>query len=160
MATEAVLVRKILQKLKAEYGMGVWYKIHTGPFQERGVPDIMGCLRGRFIAFEVKTPDNKDGVTNYQKLQLDRISSAEGKTAVVTSVKEVTDFLKKNFYKIRPKPVLKDHIKSIPNAVESTVESTVEGENTDGTESGTKAQTRKDRRSRSGKANRRKPDKS
>lgn len=155
MATEAVLVRKILQKLKAEYGMGVWYKIHTGPFQERGVPDIFGCLRGRFIAFEVKTPDNKDGVTNYQRLQLDRIASADGKTAVVTSVKEVTDFLKKNFYKIRPKPVLKDHT----NSPSTEVESTVEGDKTDGTESDTKTPTRKDRRSRSGKAHRRKPDK-
>ena len=150
MVKEANLVRKILQKLKTEYPMGVWYKIHTGPFQERGVPDIIGCLRGRFVAFEVKTSDNKDGVTNYQKLQLDRISSADGKCTVVTSVKEVMNFLGKNFYKIRPK----NHLQ-IPSDV---IESTVEGEKTDGTESDTKAPARKTRRSRSRKTDRRKGD--
>lgn len=147
MATEAVLVRKILQKLKAEYPMGVWYKIHTGPFQERGVPDIVGCLRGRFVAFEVKTPDNKDGVTNYQKLQLDRIASAEGKSTVVTSVKETLQFLGKNFYKIRPK----NHLQ-IPTDV---VESTVEGEKSDGTKQ--EKQQAKPQKDRSRKRNRKKP---
>ena len=166
MATEANLVRKILQRLKSEYPMGVWYKIHTGPFQERGVPDILGCLRGRFIAFEVKTPDNKDGVTNYQKLQLDRIKSAEGKAVVVTSVKEVLKYLQKNFYKLRGQtkvPVLNDpkinpeesapdHLQSLPTVVESIVE---EGKS-DGTESDTETPARKNRRTGSGKANRRK----
>lgn len=151
MATEAVLVRKILQKLKIEYPMGVWYKIHTGPFQERGIPDIIGCLRGRFIAFEVKTPDNKDGVTNYQKLQLSRISSAEGKPTVVTSVKEVLQFLGKNFYKIRPK----NHLQTPSDVVESNME----GEKIDGTESKPKAPARKTRRKRDRKTDRRSHDK-
>jgi len=153
MPTEADLVRKILKRLKAEYDMGVWYKIHTGPFQERGVPDIIGCLRGKFIAFEVKTPENKDGVTNYQRLQLDRIKSAEGKAIVVTSVKEVLKYLAKNFHKLRS-----SHLQTPSEVVESSVEVPTEGGNTDGTESDTKAPARKNRRSRSGKANRRKPD--
>lgn len=123
MPTESNLVRKILKKLDMEYPMGVWYKIHTGPFQERGMPDIVGCLRGRFIAFEVKTPDNKKGVTNYQKLQLSRISSAEGKCTVITSAKEAMKFLGKNFYKIRPKT----HLQSPPDMVESTVEGEPDG---------------------------------
>lgn len=99
---EATLVRRILTKLKSEYPHGIWYKIHTGPFQERGVPDIVGCLRGRFIAFEVKTPQAKRGVTNYQQIQLDRINSAEGRATVVRSVKEVMAFLSKHFKTLRP----------------------------------------------------------
>ena len=95
--SEATLVRKILKKLKSEYPTGAFYKIHTGPFQERGIPDIFGCLRGRFIAFEVKTPYNRKGATDYQKLQLSRISIAGGKATVITSVKEALEFLKKNF---------------------------------------------------------------
>lgn len=85
---EAELVRKIIKKLKERYPQGVWYKIHTGPFQERGIPDIIGCLNGLFIALEVKRPDNQKGATEIQKFQLKRISRAKGLSAVVQSVDE------------------------------------------------------------------------
>lgn len=94
--SEHDLVKKILKALRLAYPDDVWYKIYTGPYQERGVPDILGCHKGRFIGLEVKTPKRKkkEGPTLYQQVQLDRIEKAKGISAVVTSVEEA-------FYAIR-----------------------------------------------------------
>lgn len=85
---EPALVRKIVKALKKKYPEDVWYKIHIGPYQERGIPDIIGCHKGRFIAIEVKTPENKRGPTPYQERQLHLIMEAGGYATTVTSVKE------------------------------------------------------------------------
>lgn len=86
--TEAVLVKKIIKALKKKYPKDVFYKVHGGPYQERGIPDILGCHRGRFIGIEVKTPENKKGLTKYQERQLHLIFEAGGYATSVTSVKE------------------------------------------------------------------------
>lgn len=32
-----------------------WYfKVHGGAFQKTGVPDIIACVKGKFVAIEVK----------------------------------------------------------------------------------------------------------
>lgn len=35
---------------------GWWVKIHGSAFQQAGIPDILGCYTGLFIAIEVKCP--------------------------------------------------------------------------------------------------------
>ena len=72
--------------LKKKYPKSVWYKIHIGPYQERGIPDIVGCHNGRFIAIEIKTPENKDGTTKYQRRQIELIIRAGGKAGVITNL--------------------------------------------------------------------------
>ena len=86
--SEANLVRRIIKALKEKYPEDVWWKIHTGLYQERGIPDIIGCHRGRFIGMEVKLPENKKGLTKYQERQLHLIHKAGGYATSVTSVKE------------------------------------------------------------------------
>jgi len=86
---ESDLVRKIIKALKAKYPDDVWYKMHIGPYQERGIPDILGCHKGTFIGIEVKLPSNKKGTTKYQELQLHRIFEAGGYATMATSVEEV-----------------------------------------------------------------------
>jgi len=88
--SEHQLVRKILKALRETYPDDVWYKIYTGPYQERGVPDILGCHNGRFIAFEVKTPErmSREGPTLYQKRQLEKIKKAGGIARAITSPQE------------------------------------------------------------------------
>ena len=61
-------------------------KIHGGPFQAAGIPDIIGCIDGRFVALEVKVPGAR--ATKLQELTLSRIAAAGGIAAVVTSVAE------------------------------------------------------------------------
>ncbi|MDD5354674.1 MAG: VRR-NUC domain-containing protein [bacterium] len=88
---ESAIKKKILKKLRGDYPQGWWVKIHGGPQQERGIPDIIGCLKGKFYAFEVKQPGK--AATLYQQIQLDRISDAGGSARVVTSYAEVKSIL-------------------------------------------------------------------
>ena len=86
--SEADLVRKIIKALKKKYPDSLWYKIHADAFQERGIPDIIGCHHGRFIGIEVKLPTNKKGTTEYQDLQIHRIMRAGGYATTATTVEE------------------------------------------------------------------------
>ena len=89
--SEGTLVRRILKALREKYPNNVWYKIHTGPYQERGVPDILGSHGGYFIALEVKLPGKENTVTKYQKYQIKRIRNSGGYACVVTTVKEARE---------------------------------------------------------------------
>jgi len=56
-----------------------------------GIPDIICCIDGRFVAFEVKTPSGK--LTKLQEITIQRINDAKGKAYKVTSVEEVIQIL-------------------------------------------------------------------
>lgn len=51
---ETRLQQRIQKRLKKEVG-GWWFKVHGGPFQAAGIPDLIGCVEGLFFGFEVKT---------------------------------------------------------------------------------------------------------
>ena len=85
---EKTIVKAIRRYLDQAFP-GVWYKIHGGPYQEAGIPDIVGVYKGQFCAFEVKRPAKRDNVTLNQQYQLDRLKAAGAITGVVTSVEEV-----------------------------------------------------------------------
>ena len=88
---ESRLQSRIMKFLK-NYG-GVWINVHGGMFQTSGVPDIIGCLDGRFYAFEIKTPDKfkrKDhNLSALQKGMLSDLREAGGRAASVCSVARV-----------------------------------------------------------------------
>lgn len=82
--SEANLQRRIQRALKAE---GAWVvKYHSSAVTRRGIPDLLICHRGRFIALEVKLPGGKP--TEHQQAELDAIASAGGGVAIVTTVDE------------------------------------------------------------------------
>lgn len=56
-----------------------------------GIPDIIACIGGRFVAFEVKAPGNK--LTKLQEITLQRIRDAKGQAFKVTSAAEVAAIL-------------------------------------------------------------------
>lgn len=43
--------------------------IHGGIYTERGTPDIIGCINGRFVAFECKRTENEEP-TKIQKWRM------------------------------------------------------------------------------------------
>ena len=88
---EIVIHRAILKTLRA-YG-GTWMKIHGNAQQGAGISDIIGCLDGRFVAFEVKRPDGSHGLSPRQELFLQRISDSGGIAAVVSSPQEAIEIL-------------------------------------------------------------------
>ena len=66
-------------------------KNHGSPFVVRGRPDLEGCLRGRYFAFEVKRPGQEP--TDIQRWALEQILKAGGLCAVVHSLDEAKGFL-------------------------------------------------------------------
>ena len=64
-----------------------FFKEHGGLYGTAGVPDIICCYKGLFIAFEVKTNDGK--TTALQDATIKRIRKAGGIAEIVRSVDEV-----------------------------------------------------------------------
>lgn len=81
--TEPRLVLKIRKALEAE-GHYV-AKIHGGRYSV-GVPDLLVCRDGQFIALEVKLPGKEKNVTDLQSKNLRAIRAADGCAWVVTSM--------------------------------------------------------------------------
>lgn len=67
---------------------GFFWKDAAGPYQQRGIPDIVGVLHGRFCAFEVKRPLLGEA-TPLQERTIQRIQDKGGVAEVVTSVADV-----------------------------------------------------------------------
>lgn len=62
-----------------------------------GVSDILGVLRGRFIAIEVKTPTGR--LSKSQAKFLDEVKANGGMALVARSVQDVDDYLRSMFPK-------------------------------------------------------------
>lgn len=71
-----------------------WYfKVHGGPFQKVGVPDIIACVKGKFVAIEVKRP-NGGVVSKLQQVQMKQIKACGGVVGVARSLNEFIQILK------------------------------------------------------------------
>jgi len=68
-----------------------YWKQHGGQFGTAGLPDIICCINGRFMAFEVKTPVGK--LTKLQEITIQKINAANGKAYKVTSLQEVKEII-------------------------------------------------------------------
>lgn len=93
--TEKDLVDQIRKYLSTIDKLFFW-KEHGGQFGTAGIPDIIVCYKGRFIAFECKRPGNKP--TLLQSITIKKIILAGGMAFVITSleqVKEIISVLKK-----------------------------------------------------------------
>lgn len=86
---ETALTKRVLDKLRKVGGF--WVKIHGGPWQTSGLPDIVGCYLGRFYGFEVKVGDNQP--TKRQALVLSLIEQAGGVSRVVRDPQDALDAL-------------------------------------------------------------------
>lgn len=87
---ERTIVKNALTKLRARGGF--WIKIHGSPFQLAGIPDIIGCYRGRFIAFEVK---REAGMvpTRIQLYQMKKIRAAGGFATLIFTADQALHLL-------------------------------------------------------------------
>lgn len=83
---ESLLVKKIKAMLDSHGALAI--KVHGGPYQQAGIPDLLVCLHGNFIGLEVKVPERRNTLTKLQQQTLDEIKRAGGISAVVTSVEE------------------------------------------------------------------------
>ncbi len=81
---ESRLVSKILKNIRSQGGW--WFKTHGSPYQMSGLPDLIGCHDGRFVALEVKMPGKETDTSPRQEWTMKRIKGAGGVVAVVSSV--------------------------------------------------------------------------
>lgn len=88
---EKDIVAAILRLLKKTPCCYAW-KEHGGMYGVAGIPDIIACMNGRFVAFEVKTETGK--LTKLQEITIQKIRDAKGQAFKVTSAAEVAAILK------------------------------------------------------------------
>jgi len=90
---EKQIVNKIQTYLHVQ---GAWVmKVHGSLFQRAGIPDLIGVLRGRFLAIEVKRPGRQP--TRLQAYVLGQIQRAGGLAFVADSVDVVREVLGREF---------------------------------------------------------------
>ena len=83
---EARISRAIIDALNAE---GIFaFKVHGGPTQMAGLPDIIACVEGIFVGFETKRPETRSHTSARQDYVHGLIRSAKGAAVVVCSAKE------------------------------------------------------------------------
>lgn len=88
---EKDIVSAILRYLKTVPVCFAW-KTHGGMYGTAGIPDIICCYHGMFLAFEVKQPSGT--LTTLQRITLQKINDAKGNAYKVTSLHEVKEILK------------------------------------------------------------------
>lgn len=88
---EKEIVAAVLRLLKGHPHCYAW-KEHGGMYGTAGIPDVIACVNGRFVALEVKRPGNKP--TPLQRATLEQIQKAGGLAAVVTSKAEAEAVLR------------------------------------------------------------------
>ncbi len=82
---EKQITNSILKYLRSLPECFCW-KEHGSAYSS-GIPDIICCISGFFVAFEVKTKSGK--LTKLQEIGIRRIKDAKGIACKVTSVDEV-----------------------------------------------------------------------
>jgi hypothetical protein len=87
---ETKLHKKMMARLRER---GAWVtKIHGGIYSS-GVPDLLVCYLGYFVALEVKLPSNRSKATALQAAQLRQIRASGGYGYVVRSIRDVERIL-------------------------------------------------------------------
>lgn len=85
---ETRLQQAIQKAIRKKYPDVFLFKHWGGPFSPAGIPDLIICLCGHFIAFEVKLPHDRSKTSKIQDETLLDIRKAGGCACVVRSVEE------------------------------------------------------------------------
>lgn len=77
---------------------GFWVVIHQAGYQQKGLPDLIGCPdKGPFAhwfhGLEIKVPGKESTLTDRQKYTLRSIRATGGRGTVCTTVWDALDFV-------------------------------------------------------------------
>lgn len=89
-ATPEAKVKAKIKKFLKEKGVYNFSPIGSA-FGTHGVPDIICCYNGLFIAIEVKAPGKLGTLTANQIAHIEKINSAGGRAIVADSLDKVVD---------------------------------------------------------------------
>lgn len=99
---EGALVSAICKAVEKAH-KDVWiFKVHGGPYQRAGVPDLLMCWEGLFIGMEVKhqKPGEseqaaRERTTLRQRIEIRKIMQSGGMAGVVLSVDQALDLIER-----------------------------------------------------------------
>lgn len=83
--------RDIMKRLRADGAF--CFKVWGSELMMAGLPDIIGCYRGRFFGFEVKHPETREDTSVRQEFVMSKIRDAGGIAEVVCTKQEACDQL-------------------------------------------------------------------
>lgn len=86
---ESKLSRSIMDAIRARSAF--CFKVHGGPLMMVGLPDIVACYKGRFLALETKMPGG--ALHGRQAYVLTRIARAGGVVGIPRSVADALKLL-------------------------------------------------------------------
>ena len=69
------------------------FKVHGNGFMRSGIPDLICCVNGHFVAIEIKRPDGKGKVSKLQEIEIDRIKRSNGIAVVMNNYDEFVKFI-------------------------------------------------------------------
>lgn len=84
---ESRIQKKLMEALERAYPKIYLRKIHQTMYSHSGIPDLLGCLNGNWIAIEVKTNTGK--LTKLQARELKLIDEAGGFGLVCHGEKDI-----------------------------------------------------------------------
>ena len=90
---ESLVQKKLIALLLSTYPSIYVRKIAQGAYSHGGIPDLMGCLNGKFFAIEVKQEDGK--TSRLQDLEIDNIHKANGMALVCYGAKDIEYIVKR-----------------------------------------------------------------
>lgn len=91
---EQAIQAKILRYLKKSG----CYAVKVIQANKAGVPDILCCYKGHFLAFEVKTPETTKRYSKLQDYNIREIRKCGGFAYIVSSEDEIREVLAKFCY--------------------------------------------------------------
>lgn len=83
---ESVLRREIARALRAR-GYVV-YTLHGSALAQPGRPDLVCCIGGRFVGFEIKMSGKESTITPMQRREMTSIRKAGGESYMIVSVED------------------------------------------------------------------------
>ena len=88
------MTEQVIQKSMIKYLKTISYVVKIVSATKAGVLDVIVCYKGRFIAFEVKTPDTKDDTSDLQEYNINEIIKNGGLAYVVWELDQVKEIIK------------------------------------------------------------------
>lgn len=97
---ESSLTNAVARELQRTWPEAFVWKVHGGPMQTAGIPDLAACIRGRYVAIEVKLQGPGESrehalsrVTELQQARIDEITHAGGIAGVALTPGEALEMV-------------------------------------------------------------------
>lgn len=91
---ESNLVNKVKDYIRTTYRRDAWFfKVAGSAAQRSGIPDILCCIKGKFIALELKREDGSGRPSEQQRIEVHKIRNAGGYAIVSNNLDEIKNFI-------------------------------------------------------------------